>query len=334
MEAIINLPTFNNQSIILTILFGLSSGILALVGLVSIFISINNQHKIQKARELIWEIMMLPSEGNNSIHIGKKLFNKLWMYKDLTSDKQDFTKVIIRMTRITIILVSLLWFSLLIFLNINRNSIDFIFILVSIIISIMILIGFSFILGKINKIKEIGDLPDINDILNGDHKRNGINTLSLAGLGLAIKFNNKNGKVDISIGLPAPFYNISIKPTVMAYYDFKSKLELFKDSNNYELIYSDNSFISIDKKNSQWHGGSFYHWYSGIELNIKDNIKKIDIQLELHSQQGLVYAHYDDIIVTDILEREYVDDYVLLPDYCNEVAIKNTSDFAPWSIAK
>ena len=96
MKLILNSPTFTNQGIILTILFGLSSGILALVGLVSIFISINNQHKIQKARELIWEIMVLPSEKNNTNHIGKKLFNKLWMYKDLTSDKHDFNKIIIK----------------------------------------------------------------------------------------------------------------------------------------------------------------------------------------------------------------------------------------------
>ncbi|PFU24520.1 hypothetical protein [Bacillus cereus] len=40
-----------------TIIFGISAGILSLMGLVAIFVSMNSQHKIQKVREIYWDML-------------------------------------------------------------------------------------------------------------------------------------------------------------------------------------------------------------------------------------------------------------------------------------
>lgn len=42
------------------LLLAINSGILSVVGLITIFISMNSQHSVQRSREILWDIFTLP----------------------------------------------------------------------------------------------------------------------------------------------------------------------------------------------------------------------------------------------------------------------------------
>ncbi|WP_428912041.1 hypothetical protein [Niallia sp. Krafla_26] len=165
---------------ITSIMFGVTSGILSLMGLVAIFVSLNSQHKIQKCREIYWEIIEI--QGNydlNIYEISEKMTNKIWLYSKVFNSEEKFIKYVIWVSQFTIVLVILLWSLIVAF--IDGTYLENTLIWISYISGTIILLLFFNILGKLKRGTHIGELPEVNDILDiskeGEH---GIRSIFLA----------------------------------------------------------------------------------------------------------------------------------------------------------
>lgn len=139
-----------------SILFGMTGGLLSLVGLIAIYISLNSQHKIDKAREIIWSIGEMAVEvGNYGDESLKKLQWAYFHYRELV--KVNFiNKAVVVIAMITIIFVSVSWSIYIYSLKIKLWS-SFIGLFTPVTIIIMLL--FAGLLYMLTKIFVIGDIP-------------------------------------------------------------------------------------------------------------------------------------------------------------------------------
>lgn len=164
----------------ISLIFGVTSGILSLMGLVAIFVSLNSQHKIQKCRELYWEI--IENQGNYDLsiyEISEKMTNKIWLYSKIYNSEEKFIKYVILVSQFTIILVIWLWALIVAF--IDGNYLENTLIWISYISGTVILLLFFNILGKLKRGAHIGELPEIKDIFDiSKEKEHGIRSVLLA----------------------------------------------------------------------------------------------------------------------------------------------------------
>ncbi|MBT2716597.1 hypothetical protein [Bacillus sp. ISL-57] len=152
---------------IVTIIFGISGGVLALIGLIAIFISINSQHKIQKCRELYWEIIKLSFEKSNPITLSNEMTNLLWQYSKISAnDDEDFINKIIKGSQKTIIYVLIVWTSFIPFAIVNYLVMGALIIVIGYVGGVMVLIFFHNILGRLNNLTDIGMLKETKEILD------------------------------------------------------------------------------------------------------------------------------------------------------------------------
>lgn len=321
-----------NSSEVITIIFGLTSGILTLVGLASIFISLNSQHKTQYVREILWDLISLPYNFNDydKTIITKKLFNKIWLYKDITEQRSDFTKIILNITKSSLLIIIFIWTFLLLFLFQRFYLVDFAYVTASIILSSGILLGFIYVLSQINNITKIGNLPSVAEILDASCMETGVNTLTLAAMSIRLKISlTAEEKLQYTIGLPVPFENFSIKPWINSVEDLPDQIKVI--FNEYEYL------VEIKNDNSKWNLGSSLFWYDILEIDantFREKITestKIQVQLDLYSAQGFVIVQFY-IPTSEINNIDYAYPIYYWYDNFNEVAMENTSNFAPWSI--
>ncbi|MBE4909198.1 hypothetical protein IMZ08_14115 [Bacillus luteolus] len=171
--------TIKKQSDLLTYHFGLTSGLLTIVGLISIFVSINSQHNIEKGRELLWEMLYTTVDKDNPKSISSILMKKSWLYYEIISKAENLTKLISRFARGAIFIVIVIWTGLVILLYYSEfDKSEYIVMSISTLLSIIILLFFFYILGKMNKIPRAGDIPEPRDILDAS-KNTGIKNLMI-----------------------------------------------------------------------------------------------------------------------------------------------------------
>ncbi|KQU27270.1 hypothetical protein ASG65_01550 [Bacillus sp. Leaf13] len=90
----------NNLSNVISYFFGAVASVMTLIGLLSIFISINIQQNIQKCRETIWNLRKQKDKIDT--------IDDLSLYRDIFSDSQRFTKLVVNTSIFSISLVILL----------------------------------------------------------------------------------------------------------------------------------------------------------------------------------------------------------------------------------
>ena len=160
-----------------TIVFGITGGILSLLGLLSIFVSITTQQNIEKCREIQWELEQLKDENsievdNNKrfLNISKEYARLLNSYIRIMYEKEGFIPIIIKASRIAIYFVIIMWTASAAFYNFQDSSgkqltfmakfIDIVIIFFSTSFGLVILLKFSNILSKLNNFQLYIDLPD------------------------------------------------------------------------------------------------------------------------------------------------------------------------------
>lgn len=156
---------------VLGILFSLTAGILTLVGLTSIFVSIDSQQRLQKARELYWEISSLIIKYNSKDYEGlsKNFEEKFFMYKKIMSDStsKSYTSKIIKLSMNSLRCVIYFWILTPFLLPPTDNKIIQ-FVAVCTIVVLIILIRFFIFLEGLLDIKKVANLPDPIEFLDGD----------------------------------------------------------------------------------------------------------------------------------------------------------------------
>ena len=78
----------------------------------SIFISMNSQHNVQRSREILWSLAALPYKKDLFLEkgaIGKEVFRKYILYEQIINEKQDFSKIIIGFAQIALVFCVLVW---------------------------------------------------------------------------------------------------------------------------------------------------------------------------------------------------------------------------------
>ncbi|MDF2715435.1 MAG: hypothetical protein K0R28_2360 [Paenibacillus sp.] len=223
-------PFFTNKSDVLAICFGVTSGIMALIGLVAIFVSINSQHSAEKCREILWDLMSIDSKLHREISDDeqKEIKKMLWLYGRIIKHG-FFTKAIVVLSFFTLLVVSTIWIVLIHglkeSLDMNNNApLQFAFITFSNEYSFVsfwtktgafIVAAFAIMLLFLVSIARTGSLPSLNDILNANKKTN-VHTLTLAALSssLSYKVTSKND-ILLHIRFLAPFYNLQIEVTAI-----------------------------------------------------------------------------------------------------------------------
>lgn len=206
---------------VLTLVFGVTGGVLALMGLLSIFVSINSQHLIQKLRELVWGIIALTSYRTfDDGFVVESFREKYWFYKQIFERKKtDFTQIIIYVTCFTLFAVIGTWAYLLnLIITENSWSAKEIFLTkIAMFGGMFILGGFILILAILSNIRLVSRLPSPESILDVNQTSDsGIDSLKLASMTskLRVYIRYKNERlIHLFIGSPFEFKNMKVDIT-------------------------------------------------------------------------------------------------------------------------
>lgn len=155
-----------------TIIFGITSGLLTLVGLIAIYITINSQQNIQKAKEYIWELTFLAKEfgGDRDRESAKRIEWILNHYSDLQKSSRPI-KLVVALSVVVIIFCGTTW---LLFVSLNIISFNNFLFYVTL-GSLIILFFFILILISLTNPSFIGNLPTTSELLNIKYNKLGLN---------------------------------------------------------------------------------------------------------------------------------------------------------------
>lgn len=317
----------------LTIIFGLSSGILSLVGLTAIFISFNSQHSIQKGRELLWNIISFPLDikDYSREQNAKTLCHYYWLYKDIIRDSGGFTRKIVLLSQFAILIVCGFWIIGIFLYSYFLDRLQITYILIATVVSIIILLRYGWILGKLSCISKISNLPEYDSLLDANVRHDfNINITALAGIGSTLKITKKGDTTyRISIGMALPFINLSAIPKVFA---FNTEIP-FADS--VEPIYCEEfKAFSIDGRGYLSLGSDI--WYNLIEISINEDTRNqaniVDFQLDFSCSQSYSLVKYS-ISMVDLIKIGFGESEYLLPNYMGASFVTcEDGTIVPWGL--
>lgn len=273
----------------LTILLSFGTGILSLVGLMSIFISMNSQHNVQRSREILWTLAALPYEKNLFLEkgsIGKAVFRNCILYEQIINQKHGFSKIIILFTQYALGFCILIWttmgFSL---ITSERPLFEKVFIFIGWLLTVSFALYFIFkIFQELKSTSKVGRLPTVEEIVDADHVNLGLSVVTLAAISSCIRMVDSK----VYLGFPLPFKNLRINLTFLdsiegGFPNIGTRLTFNECMESYTLLDSEKFEILEDD----------YCWYPIKILDHHRNRKKnILITLEILSQQGLVTAEF------------------------------------------
>lgn len=150
----------SNPDLILNLLFGITGGLLTLVGLISIFVTLNTQHNIQRAKEILWSLQSLEIDfPDNNETKAKKFGWYVRHYNDLTK-VGNLIKLVIWISIITIGIVGASWmlcYNLLIKEELTQNEATFSSWFIG--VALISLVSFIWMLGSLFFLTKMGDIP-------------------------------------------------------------------------------------------------------------------------------------------------------------------------------
>lgn len=196
MEKYLIVPA--NVGSFLTILLGFTTGMLALVGLIAIFISLISQQNFHKCRELYWKIVS--NSINNEF---RDFYQNFSLYKSIYNESPNEKIIfqIIRTTRYAIWIVVLIWTSLTIYLITIFYLGEYLIIASGLILSVYVLLRFSQYLSNLNNIIAESSLPIPEDFLDSRKiMETKINTYGalLSTLEVIVNYQDSGMKMDLT----------------------------------------------------------------------------------------------------------------------------------------
>jgi hypothetical protein len=146
------------------VIFGVTAGILSLMGLVAIFVSLNSQHKIEKCRELYWQMIDNSFNNYDIYEISKYIKRDIFNYSKIFSQEERILKNVIFISKVSILIVIITWSAFAGFTNFNiRGQIG---IYISILVGVLVLAAFYFVIGQLGDIVKVGLLRNSHELLN------------------------------------------------------------------------------------------------------------------------------------------------------------------------
>lgn len=275
---------------ILSILLSFTSGILSLVGLMSIFISMNSQHNVQRSREILWSLASLPYQKGLFLEkgdIGKEVFRKYILYEQILNEKHDFSRIIIGFAQIALGFCVLVWTTLAFeHLALDRTLLEKGFLISGLLVTVLFVTYFVFkILGDLKSTSKVGKLPTVPEIIDADQVNLGLSVITLAAISSCLRIVDSR----IHLGFPLPFKNIRmnlsilnseeewVPPTIGDRVSLEQKMKEFKklEPNTFELLDDD------------------YCWYPVHTIqDARERRNGVLATVEIVSQQGFVTAEF------------------------------------------
>lgn len=214
---------FLTKSDLIAFTFGLSCCIFTLIGLVAIYISINNQHVIQKCREILWELIgMLQGEPDFKT-AREKIRKNYWLYNEILGKKflANFSNIVVYSAIIILILAAFIWINLVTYL---KKSVSLTTELTKIElyswIGIIMLVVFCIFLALLSNVKFVGRLDNPKNILDGN-KITKASTISLVGLSMELILDvdgfEDNLFTKARLNFPLPFRNFYISSVIVGF---------------------------------------------------------------------------------------------------------------------
>ncbi|HEY5586822.1 MAG TPA: hypothetical protein VIK78_20325 [Ruminiclostridium sp.] len=245
------------------LLLVINSGILSLVGLISIFISMNSAHNVQRSREILWSIFTLPYKKNLLLDkgsIGQEVFQKYILYEQIINEKNKFLISIITFSQIVLAFSILIWTTIVLNLLVNNYSpVDIAALLFGLFLAIGFILYFMLkILGDLKSISKVGQLPTVDQLLDANLLTINSNVITLAAVSSRLKLINS----DIYLGFPILFKNLMVQISVRnpketeaistlvdRSSDLAERLKSFKklDPQEFKLLDDDYCYYAISK---------------------------------------------------------------------------------------
>ncbi|MEH7308031.1 hypothetical protein [Neobacillus drentensis] len=172
-ERFLNLDN-DTSGVLLTVLFGVTGAIISLMGLIAIFVSLSSQHKIEKCRELYWEMLELKLQELSNRKALRKL---LYMYGNVFYSSENFVKDVTNLSRASILFVVVSWS---LFMGLTPSVNEGVLIHSITLGGIIVLLCFHQVLGRLVQLKNTGEIEDLVYLFDMAHpEAERIDTLSL-----------------------------------------------------------------------------------------------------------------------------------------------------------
>lgn len=269
-------------------LLAITSGLLSLVGLISIFISMNSQHNVQQSREILWSIFTLPYQKKIFLEkgaIGQEVFRKFILYEQIINEKNIFLRNIIRFAQITLAFCTFIWaiiaYNLLAytFSPIERS----VLVIALCLANSLVLYFIIRILGVLKSISKVGRLPTVNQLIDADFLTDGSNVITLAAVSSRLRIINSQ----IYIGFPIPFKNLMVHMT--------RSLEAPMGNYNSGLAERIKEFKKLDPREFQLLDDNYFYYpiFKPEPLENIDHYRSVFFaNVEFISKQGYVSAEF------------------------------------------
>ncbi|MFD0673065.1 hypothetical protein [Cohnella sp. GCM10027633] len=157
--------TTHDLGLIASVLFGVTGGLLSLVGFITIFISINSQHVIEKARDTLSDLKGYTyhqTMTENPVRHIERLLNK---YRSTTENGTN-TKISVFLTIGVILSVGSAWWVFLWYEKSRLSENDFTFLLWTMIGATLIFMLFLYLIFRLLNLKRLGNVPSVDELMD------------------------------------------------------------------------------------------------------------------------------------------------------------------------
>ncbi|AFM43023.1 hypothetical protein Desaci_4161 [Desulfosporosinus acidiphilus SJ4] len=272
------------------LLLAINSGILSVVGLITIFISMNSQHSVQRSREILWDIFTLPYKKNLLLEkgaIGQEVFRKLILYEQIIKERNSFLFKIITFSQMVLTFSGIIWTTIVLTLvSRNPSQTNKIILFAGLSLTLCFFLYFIIkILGDLKNVSKVGQLPTVEELLDANDLASNLNVVTLAAVSSRLKILDTN----LYLGFPIPFKNLRMKATVQNSrekeensQDLRNTLSRAAQVNNYRKL-DPEEFILLDDD---------YCYYLISNLQPSGSKHSFFASIDLLSKQGLVTAEF------------------------------------------
>ena len=281
----------------LTIVFGITSVIATLVGLVTIFASLSVQHKIDKSKEILWTLKDLHSDNleYKSLDVHRQLVKLLRAYDYASSYEEQKSTNIISLAKSTLIIIYLIWIVIGFALIPWYTLFEFYSILLILIAVGVLLFCYYNYLEQLRDFRIMSELPSLQQMLDADYDK-GLKGLFFASFLVSanlINCSENTGdckKLLLTISLSPPIYNFTLLVEVN-YYKDKFDEEGNKLPLSRKLITKNDYLRKISKKDNLGLDYSAQYKVAVIKPPI-DDFDSLEIEFTMFSRQGMAKTNF------------------------------------------
>ncbi|KUP08821.1 hypothetical protein Q75_01960 [Bacillus coahuilensis p1.1.43] len=283
--------TLSHGSELITIVYGVGSSVLTLVGLITIFVSINSQHRIQRCREVLWELMELPyqcwDERGNFVYnfsIEQGIRQRLIIYQRTLKSGVVFNHLIVSFLFVCIVVISIMY---IVTIRVLKDSYftsegSYTFIYGVILLGVFLMLAFALLLLSLSRIRLIASLPNLADIMNANTQKSDIPSILLAAMCMRMLI-----RQDVTARFTFPFHKFTVFPWITG---------VMKETGE-EVLLLGGPFEGNPDKEPLTHSFIDHERAHRLHFPLLSSMdhalyKEIVYKFELSSNQGTVYVEF------------------------------------------